>query len=98
MLLNAQPDIDVVGAAADGREAVRLALQLRPDVGLFDIRMPLMDGIEATRRLAGPDVTDALPIAVITTFDLDEDVYGALEAGAGGILLKDTGPARRPQA
>ena len=57
MLLDAQPDIEVVGAAADGRE-VRLALQLRPDVGLFDIRMPLMDGIEATRRLAGPDVTD----------------------------------------
>lgn len=69
MLLDAQPDIEVVGAAADGREAVRLALQLRPDVGLFDIRMPLMDGIEATRRLSGPDVTDPLPIVVITTFD-----------------------------
>jgi len=82
MLLDAQPDIEVVGAAADGREAVRLALQLRPDVGLFDIRMPLMDGIEATRRLAGPDVTDPLPIVVITTFDLDEYVHGALKAGA----------------
>ena len=93
MLLDAQPDIDVVGAAADGREAVRLALQLRPDVGLFDIRMPLMDGIEATRRLAGPDVTDPLPIVVITTFDLDEYVHGALKAGARGFLLKDAGAA-----
>ena len=66
-ILATSPDIEVVGAAADGREAVRLALQLCPDVGLFDIRMPLMDGIEATRRLAGPDVTDPLPIVVITT-------------------------------
>jgi len=91
-------DIEVVGAAADGREAVRLALQLRPDVGLFDIRMPLMDGIEATRRLAGPDVTDPLPIVVITTFDLDEYVHGALKAGARGFLLKDAGPALLTQA
>src|SRR5215212_6354963 len=98
MLLDAQPDIDVVGAAADGREAVRLALQLRPDVGLFDIRMPLMDGIEATRRLAGPEVTDPLPIVVITTFDLDEYVHGALKAGARGFLLKDAGPALLTQA
>ena len=98
MLLDAQPDIDVVGAAADGREAVRLALQLRPDVGLFDIRMPLMDGIEATRRLAGPDVTDPLPIVVITTFDLDEYVHGALKAGARGFLLKDAGPELLIQA
>ncbi len=98
MLLGAQPDIDVIGAAADGREAVRLALQLRPDVGLFDIRMPLMDGIEATRRLAGPDVTDPLPIVVITTFDLDEYVHGALKAGARGFLLKDAGPALLTQA
>jgi DNA-binding NarL/FixJ family response regulator len=82
------PDIEVVGAAADGREAVRLALQLRPEVGLFDIRMPLMDGIEATRRLAGPDVADPLPIVVITTFDLDEYVHGALKAGARGILAQ----------
>ena len=98
MLLDAQPDIEVVGAAADGREAVRLALQLRPDVGLFDIRMPLMDGIEATRRLAGPDVTDPLPIVVITTFDLDEYVHGALRAGARGFLLKDAGPELLVQA
>lgn len=98
MLLDAQPDIEVVGAAADGREAVRLALHLRPDVGLFDVRMPLMDGIEATRQLAGPDVADPLPIVVITTFDLDEYVHGALKAGARGFLLKDAGPALLTQA
>ena len=98
MLLDAQPDLEVVGAAADGREAVRLAQELRPDVGLFDIRMPLMDGIEATRRLARPDVADPLPIVVITTFDLDEYVYGALKAGARGFLLKDAGPALLTQA
>jgi DNA-binding NarL/FixJ family response regulator len=98
MLLDAQPGIEVVGAAADGQEAVRLARRLRPDVGLFDIRMPLMDGIEATRRLAGPDVADPLPIVVITTFDLDEYVHGALKAGARGFLLKDAGPALLTQA
>lgn len=98
MLLEAQPGIEVVGAAGDGREAVRLALQLRPDVCLFDVRMPVMDGIEATRRLAGPDVADPLPVVVITTFDLDEYVYGALEAGARGFLLKDAGPALLTQA
>lgn len=98
MLLNAQPDIEVVGAAADGRQAVSLARQLRPDVCLFDIRMPLMDGIEATRELAGPDVIDPLPIVVITTFDLDEYVHGALQAGARGFLLKDAGPALLTQA
>lgn len=98
MLLDAQPDIEVVGAAADGREAVRLAGELRPDVGLFDIRMPVMDGIEATRRLAGPDVAEPLPIVVITTFDLDEYVHGALKVGARGFLLKDAGPALLTQA
>jgi DNA-binding NarL/FixJ family response regulator len=98
MLLNAQPDIEVVGAAADGRQAVSLARELRPDVCLFDIRMPLMDGIEATRLLAGPDVTEPLPIIVITTFDLDEYVHGALRAGARGFLLKDAGPALLTQA
>lgn len=98
MLLNAQPDIEVVGAAVDGRQAVSLARELRPDVCLFDIRMPLMDGIEATRLLAGPDVTDPLPIVVITTFDLDEYVHGALKAGARGFLLKDAGPALLTQA
>lgn len=98
MLLNAQPDIEVVGAASDGRQAVRLARELRPDVCLFDIRMPLMDGIEATRQLAGPEVADPLPIVVITTFDLDEYVHGALRAGARGFLLKDAGPVLLSQA
>lgn len=98
MLLDALPDIEVVGAAADGREAVRLARELRPDVGLFDVRMPLLDGIEATRQLAGPDVADPLPIVVITTFDLDEYVHEALRAGARGFLLKDAGPALLTQA
>ena len=92
MILDAQPDIEVVGQAADGREAVTLALHLRPDVCLFDIRMPELDGIEATRLLAGPDVEDPLAIVVITTFDLDEYVHGALRAGARGFLLKDAGP------
>jgi DNA-binding NarL/FixJ family response regulator len=92
LLLDAQPDIEVVGTAGDGREAVRLARELRPDVGLFDIRMPLLDGIEATRVLAG-EAADPLAIVVITTFDLDEYVYAALKAGARGFLLKDAGPA-----
>ena len=89
MILDAQPGIEVVGGAADGREAVMLAREQRPDVCLFDIRMPGMDGIEATRQLAGPDVIDPLAVVVITTFDLDEYVYGALKAGARGFLLKD---------
>ncbi len=98
MILNAQPDIEVVGEAADGREAVELARRLRPDVCLFDIRMPNLDGIEATRQLAGPDVDDPLAVVVITTFDLDEYVYGALKAGARGFLLKDAGPELLAQA
>jgi len=98
MILNAQPDIEVVGAAADGRRAVELARRLRPDVCLFDIRMPGMDGIEATRTLAGPAVADPLAVVVITTFDLDEYVYAALRAGARGFLLKDAGPALLAQA
>jgi DNA-binding NarL/FixJ family response regulator len=98
MILDAQPDIEVVGQAADGREAVALARRLRPDVCLFDIRMPGMDGIEATRQLAGPDVDDPLAIVVITTFDLDEYVHGALKAGARGFLLKDAGPQLLIQA
>lgn len=92
LLLEAQPDIEVVGVAGDGREAVRLARERRPDVGLFDIRMPLLDGIEATRILAG-EAADPLAIVVVTTFDLDEYVYAALKAGARGFLLKDAGPA-----
>jgi DNA-binding NarL/FixJ family response regulator len=98
MILDAQPGIEVVGQAADGRRAVELARWLRPDVCLFDIRMPEMDGIEATRQLAGPQVVDPLAVVVITTFDLDEYVHGALKAGARGFLLKDAGPELLVQA
>lgn len=98
MILDAQPGIEVVGEAPDGRAAVDLARRLRPDVCLFDIRMPELDGIEATRLLAGPDVRDPMAIVVITTFDLDEYVHGALKAGARGFLLKDAGPDLLVQA
>jgi len=98
MILDAQPGIEVIGEAADGRAAVALARELRPDVCLFDIRMPGTDGIEATRQLAGPDVHDPLAVIVITTFDLDEYVHGALKAGARGFLLKDAGPPLLIQA
>lgn len=98
MILNAQPGIEVVGEAANGRKAVDLARELRPDVCLFDIRMPEMDGLEATRLLAGPQVEDPIPIVIITTFDLDEYVHGALKAGARGFLLKDAGPDLLAQA
>lgn len=98
MILDAHPDIEVVGEARNGSEAVDLARRLRPDVCLFDIRMPELDGIEATRRLAGPEVDDPLAVVVITTFDLDEYVHGALKAGARGFLLKDAGPELLVQA
>jgi DNA-binding NarL/FixJ family response regulator len=98
MMLDAQPDIEVVGEAVDGRAAVRMARQLRPDVCLFDIRMPELDGLEATWQLAAPGVVDPLAVVVITTFDLDEYVYGALRAGARGFLLKDAGPELLVQA
>jgi len=98
MILDAQPDIEVVGDAADGRAAVTLAGELHPDVCLFDIRMPEMDGLEATRELAGPGVEDPMAIVIITTFDLDEYVHGALKAGARGFLLKDAGPELLVQA
>ena len=98
MILDAHRDIEVVGQAADGRTAVGLARELLPDVCLFDIRMPEMDGLEATRQLAGPDVADPMAVVVITTFDLDEYVHGALKAGARGFLLKDAGPELLIQA
>jgi DNA-binding NarL/FixJ family response regulator len=98
MILDAQPDVEVIAQAADGREAVALARRLTPDVCLFDIRMPEIDGIEATRQLAGPDVADPMAVVVITTFDLDEYVHGALKAGARGFLLKDAGPELLVQA
>jgi DNA-binding NarL/FixJ family response regulator len=92
MLLDSRPGIEVVGVAADGREAVTLARALRPDVCLLDIRMPVLDGIEATRLL------QPIPVVVITTFDLDEHVYAALRAGARGFLLKESGAALLDQA
>ena len=98
MILDAQPDIEVVATATNGRDAVALARQLRPDVCLLDIRMPELDGIAATRELAGPDVADPIAVVVITTFDLDEYVHGALRAGARGFLLKDCGPELLTQA
>ena len=93
MIIGAQPDMAVVGEAADGVEAVATARRLRPDVALFDIRMPRMDGLEALRLLAGPDVADPIKVVMVTTFDLDEDVHRALRNGAAGFLLKDSGPA-----
>ncbi|MEO3924290.1 response regulator transcription factor [Micromonosporaceae bacterium B7E4] len=93
LILEDQPDIDVVAEASDGGQAVALAQRLRPDVCLVDIRMPRLDGIEVTRALAGPDVPDPLRVVVVTTFDLDEYVYGALRGGAVGFVLKDAGPA-----
>ncbi|MGP4050660.1 response regulator [Streptomyces sp. 2A115] len=96
--LDAQPDITVVAEASDGEEAVTLARRLRPDVCLLDIRMPKLDGLEATRLLAGPDVADPMRVVVVTTFDLDEYVYGALNGGACGFLLKDSGPTLLAEA
>lgn len=98
MILGAQPGLEVVGEAADGLAALDLATRLRPDVLLVDIRMPGLDGVEVTRRLAGPDVADPMAVVVITTFDLDEYVLGALRAGARGFLLKDAGPELLVQA
>jgi DNA-binding NarL/FixJ family response regulator len=92
-ILESQPDIEVIAEAADGAEAVDLARRLRPDVALVDIRMPLMDGLEVTRRLSGPGVADPVRVVVVTTFDLDEYVYPALRNGASGFLLKRSGPA-----
>jgi DNA-binding NarL/FixJ family response regulator len=92
LILGTLDGIEVVGEARDGLEAVRLARELRPDVCLMDIRMPVLDGVEATRQLAGPGVEDPVAVVVITTFDLDEYVHGALQAGATGFLLKDAGP------
>jgi DNA-binding NarL/FixJ family response regulator len=96
LILQTQPDIEVVGEAADGREAVAQAREQRPDVVLMDIRMPGMDGLEATRRLM---TTQNPPrVLMLTTFDLDEYVYDALRAGASGFLLKDVRPEQLADA
>ncbi|MER7116394.1 response regulator [Saccharomonospora azurea] len=93
-IFSAQPDIVVVGEAADGRAAVEAARRLRPDVIVMDVRMPVLDGIEATRELTGPGVEAPAKVLVVTTFNVDEYVYEALRAGASGFLLKDTPPAQ----
>ena len=93
MIIGAQPDMELIGEAADGVEAVAMARRLKPDVALFDIRMPRMDGLEALRLLAGPGVAEPIKVVVVTTFDLDEYVHQALRNGAAGFLLKDSGPA-----
>jgi DNA-binding NarL/FixJ family response regulator len=89
MILDTEPDIDVVGEATNGREAVAMARELQPDVVLMDIRMPELDGIEATRRVVQHDRETPTRVLMLTTFDLDEYVYDALRAGASGFLLKD---------
>jgi len=91
-LLDAQDDIEVVGEASDGAEAVRLAKRHRPDVVLMDIRMPGLDGLEATRRIVADPASAAARIVILTTFDLDEYVFEALRVGASGFLVKDTEP------
>jgi DNA-binding NarL/FixJ family response regulator len=92
MILEAH-GMDVVGEAGDGQTAVDMARRVRPDVCLLDIRMPVLDGLQATRLLAGPGVVDPIPVVVVTTFDLDEYVREAIRNGASGFLLKDAGPA-----
>lgn len=92
-IFSAQPDIEVVGEAENGHAAVEAARRLRPDVVVMDIRMPLLDGIQATRQLAGPDARVPPKVLVVTTFNVDAYVYDALRAGASGFLLKDAPPA-----
>ncbi|WKU05366.1 response regulator transcription factor [Micromonospora sp. HUAS LYJ1] len=93
-IIGAQPDLEVVGECGNGREAVDLAGRLRPDVVVMDVRMPVLDGIAATRLLAGSGATHPVRVLVVTTFNLDEYVYQALRAGASGFLLKDAPPAQ----
>lgn len=92
LILDSQPDMVVIGEARDGLEAVELAAELNPDVVLADIRMPRLDGLEVTRRLAGPDVEHPVRVVVVTTFGLDEYAHTALRNGACGFLLKRSGP------
>lgn len=91
-LVNMEDDLEVVGEASDGIEALAMARELRPDVACLDIRMPGLDGIAVARELCGPDAELAIPVLILTTFDLDDYVFGALEAGVSGFLLKDADP------
>lgn len=91
-LVNLEADLEVVGEADNGIDALAMARELRPDVVCLDIRMPGQDGITVARALSGPDVEDPIPVLVLTTFDLDDYVFGALEAGVSGFLLKDAEP------
>ena len=91
-ILEDEPDLEVIGDAADGLAAVEVARTRSADIVLMDIRMPRLDGLEATRRLAGPGVEHPIDVIVVTTFDLDDYVFGALRAGAAGFLLKDAAP------
>jgi DNA-binding NarL/FixJ family response regulator len=93
VLVNLQPDLEVIGEASDGIQALAMARELRPDVACLDIRMPGQDGISVARALCGPDVEDPIPVLVLTTFDLDNYVFGALEAGVSGFLLKEAEPS-----
>jgi DNA-binding NarL/FixJ family response regulator len=97
-LLDAQDGIEVTGSAADGREAVELARKLKPDVILMDIRMPLLDGLQATREIASDGTLNHVRIVILTTFGLDDYVFDAIRAGAAGFLVKDTKPADLIQA
>ncbi|MFG3531163.1 response regulator [Streptomyces sp. NPDC047917] len=93
-IIDAQPDLEVAGECGDGQAAIDLVERLRPDVVVMDVRMPVLDGIEATRQLAGAGVRHPVKVLVVTTFNLDEYVYEALRAGASGFLLKDAPPAQ----
>ena len=93
LLVETDPGLLVIGEAATGAEAVQIAARDKPDVVLMDVRMPVMDGIEATRRITGAEQAAETRVLILTTFDLDDYVYAALRAGASGFLLKDTPPA-----